>query len=196
MGTIDYMTERNVTGVRGNHDQMVVGWRAWIENVLSHPGGREWLEDLEGKSKKERKKYLKALQMGTQRKEEWKRIPDDWEFKGDHYKIARAMSAEQAAYLRSLPLVLHIPRLHSFVVHAGLLPLDPRRSPTSGRQPLSHLPRGKKGGEREEGEKDTDYINRLRTLQEESMLQEIPQNEDPWVLQNMRSILKDHTITK
>jgi hypothetical protein len=50
------------------------------------------------------------------------------------------MSNEHYNYLLSLPLVLHLASLHTHVVHAGLLPLDPTRSAKSGKQPLSHLP--------------------------------------------------------
>lgn len=50
------------------------------------------------------------------------------------------MTVQQASYLMSLPLVLHVPHLHFFVVHAGLLPSDPRLSPTDPRQPLAHPP--------------------------------------------------------
>lgn len=109
---------------------------------------------------------------------------------GDHYQIARGMTAEQATYLRSLPLVLHIPRLHAFVVHAGLLPLDPRRSPTSLHQPLAHIPRTRiaSGGKLN--------VTWLRTKQEEAVLSDVPQNTDLWTLENMRSILDDNTVTR
>ena len=40
----------------------------------------------------------------------------------------------------SLPLVHHVPHLHFFVVHGGMLPSDPRLSPTDPRQPLAHSP--------------------------------------------------------
>lgn len=50
------------------------------------------------------------------------------------------MTKEHATFLNSLPVVLHIPQHHFFIVHAGLLPFDPRYSPTDPRQPLSHRP--------------------------------------------------------
>ncbi|EJD07132.1 Metallo-dependent phosphatase [Fomitiporia mediterranea MF3/22] len=191
LDVLTYMTKHNITGVRGNHDQMVIGWRAWIEEVLSHPGGAKWLKDLERKSKRERKAYIKALRKAVERgkEEQWKRIPEDWEFMSDHYTIARSMSPDQATYLRSLPLVLHIPHLHAFVLHAGLLPLDPRRSPTSDRQPLAHVPE-------DNSDSENDEEQRLRKKQEEAVLSDIPQNRDPWNILNIRSILKDNTITK
>jgi len=74
------------------------------------------------------------------------------------------------------------------VAHAGLLSSDPTRSPSSSRQPLAHLPDPPKT----HGIKDN---GTLRMWQEVALLREIPQNNDPWVVLNMRSILDDDTIT-
>ena len=192
LNVLAYMAKHNITGVRGNHDQMVIGWRAWIENVLSYSGGRSWLVKLEKKRKNERRAYLRELKKALKKgkEDEWKRIPDDWEFMGEHYTIARKMSDEQASYLSSLPLVMHIPRLHAFVVHAGLLPLDPRRSATSDKQPLARVPEGKNKGKKEE------VRERLRHTQEVTILDDVPQNNDAWNVMNIRSILKDNSISK
>ncbi|KAL5525489.1 hypothetical protein ACEPAG_6825 [Sanghuangporus baumii] len=194
LDVLEFMTKHNISGIRGNHDQIVIGWRAWIENVLSQSGGRYWLEKLEKKNDKERKAYLKHLKKALKKgkEEEWKRIPDDWEFMGDHYAVARRMNDEQAFYLRNLPLVMHIPRLHAFVVHAGLLPLDPRRSATSARQPLARVPEDEDKGKG----KKKDVVGRLRAVQEEGILSDVPQNNDPWNVMNVRSILKDNSISK
>lgn len=81
----------------------------------------------------------------------WKRIPppgkgkhkQEWRMFGDHYWLARDMTKNHAAFFKSLPIVLHIPQYHFFVVHAGLLPSDPRYPPTHSRQPLSHRPKYK-----------------------------------------------------
>lgn len=105
---------------------------------------------------------------------------------GPHYKIARRLTELQYGYLRSLPLVLHIPALHAFVAHAGILPFDPSRRMASERQPLSHIPEGIPDGN----------VTLMRTAQESAILEEITQNHDPWVLLNMRSVLKDGTITR
>lgn len=107
-------------------------------------------------------------------------------------------------YLVSLPLVLHIPSEHTFVVHAGILPYDPTRSITSERQPLAHPPiigsvyssplssfdlsSAKK--------KENHSLPILRQAQELSILHDIKQNRDPWVLQNMRSVKNNGKITK
>ena len=79
---LSQFSEANVTGVRGNHEQTVIEWRAWIEWVEGHHGGKKWLRDLEHKyphgfhSKKKMPKLKWA-------------IPKGLEFTGDHYKLAR-----------------------------------------------------------------------------------------------------------
>ena len=50
------------------------------------------------------------------------------------------MKPEHAEFLFSLPLVIHVPSEHFFLVHAGLLPSDPRRPANDVHQPLAHPP--------------------------------------------------------
>ncbi|KIM80479.1 hypothetical protein PILCRDRAFT_822582 [Piloderma croceum F 1598] len=119
------------------------------------------------------------------------KIPKGWNMFSDHYKIARDMSQRQYAYLLSLPIVLHVPSAHTYIVHAGLLPHDPTRDPTHPRQPLSHVPSlslNITGNEKD--------IQRLRVLQEQALLHDIPQNKDPWVKMNIRSVKKNNRVTK
>ncbi|KLO15265.1 Metallo-dependent phosphatase [Schizopora paradoxa] len=206
LAVLSYMTSNNVTGVRGNHDQAVIEWRGWIDRVLAMNGGRQWLEELEKFSASDLKEELKVLQGKKKGKKgevlaEWKRIPKKWEFMDDHYHIAREMTQAQYAYLLSLPLVLHIPYLHTFLVHAGLLPLDPRRSVTSQRQPLSHIPHPTLSSNTDSAASiDAAFksrnISALRTAQERSMLSDVPQNTDTWSVLNMRGIKSDNSVTK
>jgi predicted phosphodiesterase len=77
------VSHANITGVRGNHDQKVIEWRAWIEWVQSHKGGRAWLRDMESKTPEEIDNLKKKSG-----KRKWK-IPDGWKFGGEHYWIAR-----------------------------------------------------------------------------------------------------------
>src|ERR1700691_756733 len=79
------------------------GVEEWVEEELKRSGGK-W----EGK------------------------IPKGWKKKmfRDHYKIARDMTQKQYEYLLSLPLVLHIPSAHTYILHAGLLPYDTTRPET------------------------------------------------------------------
>lgn len=201
LDVLSYMTTHNVTGVRGNHDQLVIGWRAWIEHVLQHPGGKEFIEELDKKTKVELKELTKFAENGLDdiKTPKWKRIPRGWDISTDHYHIARALSGAQFEYLLSLPLVLHVPFLHTFFVHAGLLPLDPRHGINSKHQPLAHLPLLNPGIFNSSGTfnlADPAVIDRLRLAQELAVLNDIPQNVKPWNLLNMRSILEDNTLTK
>lgn len=183
---ISFLAENNITGVRGNHDQKIIQWRAWVDEVLSQPGGKEWLEQKEKDKKKLELDSNESESAKKRYKESWKIVPKGWKFMGPHYKIARRLTELQYGYLRSLPLVLHIPALHAFVAHAGILPFDPSRRMASERQPLSHIPEGIPDGN----------VTLMRTAQESAILEEITQNHDPWVLLNMRSVLKDGTITR
>ncbi|KAF7970618.1 hypothetical protein HWV62_5031 [Athelia sp. TMB] len=192
MAVLQYMTTHNVTGVRGNHDQKVIEWRAWREWIHGHPGGKAWLRqldadgdeimELEGMpSAKWVDKELKTLDLGKWRK----KIPEGWQLFSDHYKIARKMSAAQFEYLLSLPIILHVPSAHTYIVHAGLLPYDPTRPESHRRQPLAHLPTLVKKGK----------VAQLRLAQELAVLHDIPQNTDPWANLNIRSV--DHKeVTK
>jgi len=145
--------------------------------------GAEWLEEMENISKKGLKAY-----MGNSNGKGWKQIPDGWDMLSDHYSIARSMSNAEYAYLASLPLILHIPRLHTFIAHAGLLPMDPKLAMCSPRQPLSHIPTASKTAR--------SNVTALRHLQEAALISDVSQNTEPWVIQNMRIILDDNAITK
>lgn len=80
-------------------------------------------------------------------------------------------------YLLKLPLTLHIPSLHTFVVHAGLLPMDPTKSLTDPTQPLNVAAQSQ----------FTDpYAGRI--TEELSILMSVPQNADPYTLIEMRSV--------
>lgn len=194
LAVLSFMASNNITGVRGNHDQEVLEWRGWLDRALARRGGLDWIHRLEKASK--RKKDLKRLRKKARG---WQKVPKNWEVMGDHYLIAKGMTKEQHEYLLSLPLVLHVPRLHTFVVHAGILPIDPRRSITSVKQPLAHAPDVPDNFDLDLDEQP--YITNktltlLRGTQERAVLSDVPQNRDAWNLLNMRSILKDNSITE
>jgi len=70
---------------------------------------------------------------------------------------------------------LHFPSLHTFVVHAGLLPHDPLKALSDPEQPLFTA--------------DTTLNNpNSRTSEELSILHNVAQNTVPWNLINMRSV--------
>jgi hypothetical protein len=125
----------------------------------------------------------------------WEKVPEGWKLFGDHFQIARAISHSEYEYLLSLPLILHIPSAHTYIVHAGILSSDPRYKPSHQRQPLAHLPALSSTPRQTRGKLPID-IPLLRRLQEEALLREIPQNKDPWVVLNIRSVLKDNTVTR
>ena len=87
------------------------------------------------------------------------------------------MTKDQYKYLVDLPLALHIPSLHSFVVHAGMLPHNPLKSLEDPSQPLVAA-----------SETDSATPDAARLKEELSLLRDIPQNTDPWTLINMRSV--------
>lgn len=200
MAVLSYMTSNNITGVRGNHDQKVIEWRGWISWIKTMPGGRRWL-------KEKSEKYDKAEAEGAsperwakkERRQDkskwWKLVPKDWVLFGEHFKIARAMTDTQYSYLLSLPLTLYIPSAHAYIVHAGLLPSDPDYSFNHHRQPLAHVPHFPPLTKTGKSKPKNDTIPILRGLQELAILNDIPQNNVPYNVLNMRSVLNGE-VTK
>lgn len=184
LAVLDQLTAANTTGVRGNHDQKVIEWRAWFDWVESYPHGAEWLAAVERLSKS-------AFENAEKLSGKFP-IPKGWKWRSDHWRIARNMSDAHYKYLLSLPLVIHLPTLHAHVVHAGLLPLDPTRSEHNSHQPLAHLPELLHSSQM----KQTTITAELRHAQEVAVVHNIPQNRDPWVKLNMRSIYRNGKITE
>lgn len=103
LSVLSFMSRHNITGVRGNNDQKVIEWRAWLEwfDGLETGAGSRWLSDLEKKWKErnangeleddsDTEKWV-GTQMLTGRKDHkwWSRIPKGWKLFSDHYRIAR-----------------------------------------------------------------------------------------------------------
>ncbi|KAL7420637.1 hypothetical protein Q5752_004588 [Cryptotrichosporon argae] len=160
-----YMREGNVLGVRGNHDQPVVQWRSWME----WGGGADWRDWVDGLPRDETAARSVLKKQG-------KLYPQKWKWQGEHWKIARNLLDGDYDYLVGLPLTLHLPSLHSIVVHAGLLPFDPSAPPSDARQPLV-VASEQAAGKAPSG----------RTGEELSILA-IPPNRDAWNLVNMRGL--------
>ncbi|ODN78369.1 hypothetical protein L202_04010 [Cryptococcus amylolentus CBS 6039] len=170
---LQWMRQNDIKGVRGNHDHPVIQWRTWMEWV----GGEKWqsvVDDLADKSDKE---LVHVLGRKDQR------FPEEWKWKGEHWEIARSISKESYEYLVALPLTIHFPSLHTFVVHAGLLPSDLLKSQSDDSQPLVHASNAS-----------------LSRKSEELELLYVAQNMVPWNLMNMRSVYtkgkKQGTVTK
>lgn len=73
------MDAHNVYGVRGNHDQPVVRWRAWMEHA-GGPGWRDMMDQVGKEKEKDAREYFERKGKG------W---PEGWEWRGEHWKIAR-----------------------------------------------------------------------------------------------------------
>jgi len=210
------MAAHNVTGVRGNHDQKVIECRGWLDWISFIPEGQAWLKRIERRWKKAQaeqdgfdlKSWIQTEESACSHKDKkwWKSIPRGWILFSDHCKIAKDMSEKEFQYLLHLPLRLYIPSVHAFIVHAGLLPADPRYSfEDSKKQPLARVPSLPRRPTIEIGT-DSDLISsnmkynktieNLRNLQELSLLTRIPQNTDPWVTLNMRSVVGDKISRK
>lgn len=195
---VDFMTRHSVIGVRGNHDQKVIEWKGWIDWFATIKGGDEWLSELDSKwnaAKSEGltlKKWVKDQRKRSRGQDArwWDLIPKFWIPFGDHYRVAKDLTQEQYEYLLSLPLKLHIPSAHAFIVHAGLLPQDVRYDYDHKRQPLARLPRMPPSSRSGKGIED------LRNQQELALLHRVPQNTDPWVNLNMRSVLGNNEISR
>ncbi|KAF4614148.1 hypothetical protein D9613_007798 [Agrocybe pediades] len=198
LDTLDFMTAHNVTGVRGNHDQQVVEWRGWLGWISTMPRAAKWLQNLEQRWNEAQSDddeddttlefWLRKARSSASREEKsfWKLVPEDWLLFDAHYAIARDMTDMHYQYLLKLPLRLYIPSAHTFIVHAGLLPYNPHYPPEdASKQPLARIPTLRFTEPSQE-----DRIEKLRNLQEIAILKDIPQNTDPWVTLNMRSVAK------
>ena len=97
------MSTNNITGVRGNNDQKVIEWRAWLEwfSGLEAGAGSRWLQDLEDKweegnldgeleSNPDTKVWVEAqMREGRMDHRWWSMIPKGWKLFSDHYRVAR-----------------------------------------------------------------------------------------------------------
>ena len=149
-------------------------------------GGKDWKKFIDDMADEEEEVAVRTL------RKKGKQYPKSWKWKSQHWHIARSVARgsdvvyeltsselkpKQYKYLLDLPLALHIPSLHSFVVHAGLLPSDPTKHLSDISQPLvaaaeSHF-------------KDPDA---RRMAEELSILFDVKQNTDPYTLIEMRSV--------
>ncbi|KAA1467453.1 Metallo-dependent phosphatase [Dentipellis sp. KUC8613] len=215
LSVISYLTTHNITGIRGNHDQKIIEWRGWIEWIkeLDHGKGAEWLNAVESRWQAanqdedldEERWIKKQKKIRKNERKWWSRVPEGWQMLSGHYKIARSISKAEYDYMRSLPLIIHLPSQHAFIAHAGLLPYDPTRSITSSHQPLAHLPDlshlgtpslSLDGDGYGEDVKPEPTDENMRNAQELAILNEIKQNAVPWNVLNMRNLAMDNTITR
>lgn len=116
--TVDYIKSLNAPTVRGNHDDGILMWRHWMEDEYrehfsSDPSNNfdfsTWSALSEDAGKSTRRRY-----------------PKSWKWGSQHFHIAKKLSQSSFEWYADLPLTLHIPSLHSFIVHAGMLPMSTR----------------------------------------------------------------------
>lgn len=191
------MRKRNALGVRGNHDQKVIEWRVWMEwagtvgiserkrksekkrkEGKRAKGWRDYVDDLNekvGSGKTE--KVLTAIEKSTESEVDLS-FPSDWEWRSEHWQLARDLPDEDYQYLLSMPLTLHIPAYHAFVVHAGLLPRDTTVPPGDSEQLLNI----------------ESTIGGSRNDVENAILTTIPQNQIGTNLLEMRSVKKNGAV--
>ncbi|KAJ9094767.1 hypothetical protein QFC21_005927 [Naganishia friedmannii] len=204
---LDYLRKNKVKGVRGNHDEKVIEWRSWMRwagkgyqsNLATQSnddddedGWRKFIDELDRQfppnaendelSESQRKQLEKELASKL------KSFPKDWSWRSEHWKIARALSRENYQYLVDLPLTLHLPSVHSIVVHAGLLARDPSKKATAKDRPYASTATS--------DAPDAEFGASTRTQDEVALLRTIPQNRDPYTLLNIRSVLKDGETTR
>ena len=205
MALLTYLASNNITGVRGNNDQKVVEWRGWLTWIASLRGGKDWLHrlekmspDIDSDKKRELLDWMEDQRNAASKEDRrwWRLIPDKWVLFSDHYKVARDMSATEFQYLLDLPLRLYVPSAHVFIVHAGLLASDPQYPYYDARQPLARMPESMDtDADASELNETRNKVERLRELQDLSLLKTIPQNLDPWVVLNIRTV-KDGKVYK
>jgi hypothetical protein len=235
LDVLSFLSSNEIQGVRGNQDQKVVEWRGWIAWINSKPGGEDFLraarhswekaekkgKDLKSWDKHQRRLALEKAEnsisadrsMDDNTARWWLRVPDGWLLFSDPYMVATEMTERHYEYLISLPLRIHVPHAHLFLVHAGLLSHDPKKDYDDPSQPLSHAPsvsriyaygdklRGalnplaglarlilqNQDNYREEAEV-YDVTEDVRREKQERTILAMPLNMDPWVSQNIRSV--------
>jgi len=155
--TLDYVRSLKASAVRGNHDQDVLNWRAWMESTsLQGLGTEESEEDgvavVEGNEEKDKRKV------------EEDEVPDNvpqvlkHKWRDEHFRIAKSMSKESADWLKKRSMTLHIRSLHAYVVHAGLLPwVIPKNK---GKKKMVHTQEERQNIKNDE-EDNTDFLKDL-----------------------------------
>ncbi|KAI0041917.1 hypothetical protein FA95DRAFT_635956 [Auriscalpium vulgare] len=111
ISVLSFMTKNNITGVRGNHDQKVLEWRAWVDWIksLGKGTGALWLDDVDMQWEAARKdpmideeEWVIAQKKSNEGEETWwDRVPDGWQMFSEHYHIARSITKAETLAVRS-----------------------------------------------------------------------------------------------
>jgi len=199
LDTIDYVRGLNAWAVRGNHDQDVINWRNWLSSLDSQT--YDQIEDME----------TPPTDVPEALKHKWR---------DEHYQIAKAMSQESASWLSSRSLTLHVRSLHTYIVHAGLLPWTvPKNIYKKKKDAQGASLDDEEGMEIPESVFDntfnitentpllesssssyfvptTSSLLASNKLDPEMAILTVPLNRDPFTLLNMRSVKKNGKVTK
>lgn len=204
---VEYLRTNKAKGVRGNHDEKVIEWRSWMRwagkgyqstsssrrDSAERKGWRAFIDDLDAQfpsnSQEEELSQEQQEQLEASLAAKAKSFPKGWTWRSEHWRIARSLAKEDYQYLVDLPLTLHLPSIHSIVVHAGLLARDPTKKASAEDQPYASVIAATSVSSPTDSEL-------TRTQSEVALLQTIPQNRDPYTLLNIRSVLKDGEVTK
>jgi hypothetical protein len=176
--TVKYARELGAQVVRGNHDEAVIEWRGLIDernSAVQGGGDTSWLDSDSP--------------------------PDDLVFpltkakwKGEHFEIARRLPHKDYEWLLGLPLTLHVRSLHTYFVHAGLLPEPDSNKGRKGRGTDADLPL-------ERSTDPTEFVpeppieSQLAKSAEGAVLL-VEQNRKAYNLLNMRGVKKNGQPTK
>ena len=97
---LEWMAKHDVPGVRGNHDQAIIGWKTWRDWISSTSAGESWLRSLDNDWEKDHGKpfsetldpvdWVKERRKNSPRKFKtlWRQVPHGWKMFNEHYLIA------------------------------------------------------------------------------------------------------------
>lgn len=96
---LTWMSNNNITGVRGNHDQFVIGWKNWQDWIRQTKLGTRWLDNLERSWEEENRvvngnrdarEWVEREKQKSwkEHKSWWKKVPKGWHMFSEHYLIA------------------------------------------------------------------------------------------------------------
>lgn len=97
---IQWMAEHDIAGVRGNHDQAIIDWKAWRDWISSTSAGKAWLRSLDNDWEKDSERassqdlnpidWVKDRRKNSPRrfKSWWRQVPHGWKMFNEHYLIA------------------------------------------------------------------------------------------------------------
>jgi hypothetical protein len=190
LDVLESLSRYNATGVRGNHDQKVIEWRGWLNWITSLSGGQRWLRHLEREMVSRQRAGLSCR---------FETLAGEGTESRQREAVVATRSKGLGTTRRPLPdRKGECPRRSTVISYSYPFDYTSRMSmPSSFTQGYYQQIRDILWMMRSDSlwpvfrkRKDMSTTWReLRRLQELSLISEIPQNADPWVVLNMRSVL-------